>query len=273
MITFPNAKINLGLHVTAKRPDGFHEIVTVFYPIPWRDALEVVPAEEPSMQVQGLTIEGPVTDNLVWKAYQLLQEQYSLSPVSMHLLKQIPFGAGLGGGSADAAFALQLLNEYANLQLSADALKAYAATLGSDCPFFIDNKPALGEGRGEILSPITIDLAGYHLVVLFPGIAVPTGWAYSQITPALPPIPLEEVMQMPIDQWEIYLTNDFEGPVFAAHPTLEIIKLNLYEKGAVYAAMSGSGSAMYGLFTEPQDHHAIAHHFGVSTTQVLSCAL
>lgn len=273
MVTFPNAKINLGLHVTAKRPDGFHEIITVFYPIPWRDALEVVPAEEPSMQVQGLTIDGPVTDNLVWQAYTLMQERHGLPPLSIHLLKQIPFGAGLGGGSADAAFTLRVLNEYGNLRLSADVLKAYAAELGSDCPFFIDNEPALGAGRGEILSPIKVDLAGYHLVVLFPGITVPTGWAYSQITPALPPIPLEEVMHMPIDEWEIYLTNDFEGPVFAAHPTLEMIKLGLYEIGAVYAAMSGSGSAMYGLFAEPQERHSIANHFGVAPSQVLSCAL
>lgn len=273
MIAFPNAKINLGLHVTAKRPDGFHEIETVFYPIPWRDALEITPAEDTQLTIEGLTIEGDHTQNLVWKAYEILRQDHAVSPVHFHLLKKIPFGAGLGGGSADGAVALQLLNDYNNLQLSDEQLKQYAAALGSDCPFFIDNSPMLGTGRGEILAPVSIDLKGYHIVVIYPGIAVNTGWAYGQLTPAAVAMPLVEVMQMPIEDWEIYLTNDFEAPVFAAHPTLEMIKLQLYDAGAVYAAMSGSGSAIFGLFREAQDELAVAAHFQVKPEQVLTASL
>lgn len=273
MITFPNAKINLGLHVTAKRNDGYHEIETVFYPIPWKDALECTPADKLALSIAGLSIDGPVTNNLVWRAYALLAQDHDLAPVQLHLLKKIPFGAGLGGGSADGAFALQLLNEYFALGLDDTQLQAYAAQLGSDCPFFIDNRPALGTGRGEQLTPLSIDLSPYHLVVIYPGLTVDTGWAYGQLSPQAAPKPLREVIAMPVEDWEIYLTNDFEGPVFARYPTLEMIKLELYEAGATYAAMSGSGSAVFGLFTEPQDEWAIAQHFSLPREQVLSASL
>lgn len=273
MIAFPNAKINLGLHVTEKRADGFHAIETVFYPIPWHDALEITPATTAALQVEGLTIEGDTANNLVWKAYQVLRDACHLGPVQFHLLKAIPFGAGLGGGSADGAVALQLLNQHFEIGLSASQLKAYAALLGSDCPFFIDNTPALGTGRGEILTPVEVKLSGYHLVVIYPTITVNTGWAYRQLTPAPVPMPLSTVIQMPVEDWDLYLTNDFEGPVFSAYPTLELLKLGLYDAGAIYAAMSGSGSAIFGLFEQPQTLTDIASHFRMPVDNILTASL
>ncbi len=255
MLVFPNCKINLGLQVLQKRSDGYHDIASIFYPLPLRDALEIVPQQPTTFPViyhYGLPINGNDADNLCIKAWQLLKKDFpDLPPVQIHLLKNIPMGAGLGGGSADGAFMLQLLNNKYHLQLSTEQLMAYALQLGSDCPFFIINQPAYATGRGEILTPVQLTLAGYQLVLVNPGMHINTGWAFSQLAirglltkkPAL----LEVVVQPPA-QWKHQLINDFEQPVFAAHPTLNTIKENLYSMGAVYASMSGSGSTIFGIF-------------------------
>ncbi|MFY0255576.1 4-(cytidine 5'-diphospho)-2-C-methyl-D-erythritol kinase [Chitinophaga sp. 30R24] len=249
MVVFPNCKINLGLHVTRKRPDGFHDLETVFYPFPVTDALEVL--THPSLQFasSGIDVPGDATDNLCLKAFHLLQRDFpQLTPVNIHLHKHIPIGAGLGGGSADAAFMLQLLNQKFQLGLSEAALIDYAAQLGSDCPFFILNQPCYATGRGEIMEPIQLDLSAWSFVLVHPGIHVNTGWAFKQLTPQAPVHSLTEMIQLPVAEWKEVIRNDFEAPVFRAHPVIGAIKDQLYTAGAVYAAMSGSGSAVFGIF-------------------------
>lgn len=273
MVVFPNAKINLGLHVTGKRIDGFHDIETIFFPIPWEDALEAVPAAETNLIIHGLTIDGDVSNNLILQAYRLLSEKYPMPSLAFHLLKKIPFGAGLGGGSADAAFAIRLINEVAGLGLTQQEMHSLAAQLGSDCAFFIHNTPALGLGRGDVLTPVQVNLSGYHLVVLFPGIPVSTPWAYRQITPAPAPRPLTEVIREPIDTWQLWLTNDFEPPVFREHPVLEMYKQQLYDLDAVYASMSGSGSTLFGLFERSLDRLEVAEWFRLPVDQVFCSSL
>lgn len=268
MIAFPHAKINLGLHVTAKRPDGYHNIETCFYPIGWRDVLEAVEADKTRLDIYGLDVPGAADDNLILKAYHLLKEHVNLPPLHFALLKNIPLGAGLGGGSADAAFALRMLNENLQLGIGTDELRELAATLGSDCAFFIHPRPMLGTGRGDVLEPVNLGLSGLNLVVLYPGVAISTPWAYGRVVPGPPAMPLAEVLKRSVDEWDGLLVNDFEGPVFAAHPTLELVKLKLYEMGAIYAAMSGSGSAIFGLFEEAQDRLAVAHAFRMEQGQV-----
>ncbi|NLR77763.1 4-(cytidine 5'-diphospho)-2-C-methyl-D-erythritol kinase [Chitinophaga eiseniae] len=249
MIVFPNCKINLGLHITRKRPDGFHDLETVFYPLPVNDALEII--AHPSLQFasSGIPVPGEAADNLCIRAFQLLQRDFpQVQPVNIHLHKHIPIGAGLGGGSADAAFMLQLLNQKFQLGLSDTALADYAAQLGSDCPFFIYNRPCYATGRGEIMDPIDLDLSGYSFVLVHPGIHVNTGWAFRQLTPQAPAYGLREKIQSPVATWREIITNDFEAPVFSAYPVLAGIKEQLYAAGALYAAMSGSGSAVVGIF-------------------------
>ncbi|WP_142686950.1 4-(cytidine 5'-diphospho)-2-C-methyl-D-erythritol kinase [Chitinophaga polysaccharea] len=249
MIVFPNCKINLGLHVTRKRPDGFHDLETIFYPLPVNDALEVITHTTLQFESSGVPVPGNAADNLCLRAFQLLQSDFpQLPPVNIHLLKNIPIGAGLGGGSADAAFMLQLLDQKFQLGLTEAALVDYAAQLGSDCPFFIVNRPCYATGRGEIMEPITLDLSGYSFVLVHPGIHVNTGWAFKQLTPGTPAYSLREVIQTPVELWKDVLTNDFEAPVFQAHPVLGYIKAQMYSSGAAYAAMSGSGSAVFGIF-------------------------
>jgi 4-diphosphocytidyl-2-C-methyl-D-erythritol kinase len=249
MVLFPNCKINLGLHITGKRPDGFHNLETVFYPLPVNDALEAISHATLQFRSSGIPIPGDAADNLCLRAFQLLQRDFpQLQPVSIHLHKNIPIGAGLGGGSADAAFMLLLLNEKFRLGLDQAALVSYAAQLGSDCPFFIVNKPCYATGRGEIMTPLPLDLSGYSFMLVHPGIHVNTGWAFKQLTPKAPAHVLEEVIQLPVEEWREMIINDFEAPVFAAHPVLAAIKQQLYDAGAVYAAMSGSGSAVVGIF-------------------------
>ena len=249
MIVFPNCKINLGLHVTRKRPDGFHDLETIFYPLPVNDALEVITHTTLQFESSGIPVPGNAEDNLCLRAFQLLQSGFpQLPPVSIHLLKNIPIGAGLGGGSADAAFMLQLLNQKFQLGLTEAALVDYAAQLGSDCPFFIVNRPCYATGRGEIMEPIPLDLSGYSFLLVHPGIHVNTGWAFKQLTPGTPAHSLREVIQTPVELWKDVLTNDFEIPVFQAHPVLGDIKEQMYSSGAIYAAMSGSGSAVFGVF-------------------------
>ncbi|MFM6924186.1 MAG: 4-(cytidine 5'-diphospho)-2-C-methyl-D-erythritol kinase [Ferruginibacter sp.] len=253
MLSFPNCKINLGLHILGKRADGYHNLETVFYPVALKDALELIPATNSTTGIQftatGLAVDGNTADNLCVKAYHLLQKDFPQLPaVQVHLHKSIPMGAGLGGGSADASCMLQLLNERFHLNLSADQLIQYALRLGSDCPFFIINKPCFATGRGEVLEEIRLDLTAYKIVLINPGIHVNTGRAFSNITPALPLKSIREIIQQPADTWKAELANDFEKPVFAAYPEVKTIKDSLYEQGAVYASMSGSGSTVFGIF-------------------------
>lgn len=253
MITFPNAKINLGLNITEKRPDGYHNLETIFYPVPLEDALEVhllhAPGEhKKAIYLSGIEISGPTEDNLVAKAYNLLDREFYLPPVDIHLFKHIPSGAGLGGGSADAAFMLKLLNERFSLNLTAEQLEGYAATLGADCAFFIKNTPTFAEGIGNVFSPISLSLKGYQIVIIKPDIFVSTREAFSQITPHRPEYPLREVISRPMMEWKELLINDFETSVFPQYPVIGEIKEKLYRMGAIYAAMSGSGSSVFGLF-------------------------
>lgn len=252
MITFPNAKINLGLNITEKRPDGYHNLETIFYPIPVEDALEIHILsngnEKYRLHQAGLEIAGEVESNLVIKAYKLLDEQFDLPPVDIHLFKHIPSGAGLGGGSADAAFMLKLLNEKFNLELSNEILEEYAARLGADCAFFIQNTPTYAEGIGNVFSPVSLSLKEYQLWLVKPDIFVSTRDAFSQIKPRHPEMSLKEIIQMPVSEWKKYMKNDFEESVFPQFPAIGEIKEEMYRQGAIYASMSGSGSSVYGLF-------------------------
>lgn len=259
MILFPNCKINLGLWILRKREDGFHDLETVFYPIPLQDALEVIHHPAPFTDIEfattGLKVDGTLSDNICVKAYHLLKNDFpQLPPIKMHLHKTIPLGAGLGGGSADGAFTLLLLNKKFNLGISEEQLISYALQLGSDCPFFIKNKPVYATSRGEKMDDIELDLSSYKFVLVNPGIHVSTGWAFSHITPTAERESLKEIIGLPVEEWKEKLTNDFEEPVMEKHPEIAEIKNTLWQQGAVYVAMTGSGSTMYGIFpreTEP----------------------
>jgi 4-diphosphocytidyl-2-C-methyl-D-erythritol kinase len=253
MISFPPCKINLGLNVIEKRSDGYHAIETCFYPVPWTDILEIIPAKELSFTSSGLTIPGTAEDNLCVKAYRLLKHDFNLSPVQIHLHKILPMGAGLGGGSSDAAHTLRLLNQLFALQLNADQLKMYAARLGSDCAFFIHDRPMLGTGRGEVLQEIAVDLSGKFMVLVNPQTHISTAEAYRGITPARHAVQVRKVVANGggITHWRNELKNDFEEIVFAKHPELLKIRERLYASGATYAAMSGSGSTVFGIFEQP----------------------
>ena len=258
MILFPNAKINLGLNIIRKRPDGYHDLETVFYPIAIYDALEVITNENAAEGVQfslsGIPISGGADDNLCIKAYGLLKKDLpGLSAIKTHLHKAIPSGAGLGGGSADGAFMLTLLNQKFHLKLSAEQLLNYALQLGSDSPFFTINKPCFATGRGELLEPISVDLSGYKLVIVNPGIHVNTAEAFSLLKPSPHSKSIKEIIRKPIETWKELLRNDFEEPVFKKFPVIEAIKAKLYESGAVYASMTGSGSTVYGVFRTAQE--------------------
>jgi len=263
VILFPNCKINLGLHVVRKREDGYHDLETIFYPLPLRDVLEVQRSEagsreteenQPvSLHMSGLPVQGKPEDNLCIKAYNLLKKDHpQLAATDLYLHKVIPMGAGLGGGSADGAFTLQLLNDKFQLGLSTEKLLDYALQLGSDCPFFIINKPCYATGRGELMQGIALDLSAYSFLVVHPGIHINTGWAFSQLTPAPAARSLIEIIQEPVANWRIALTNDFEAPVCKQHPELQAIKEQLYEAGALYASMTGSGSCFFGIFPKEQ---------------------
>lgn len=266
MVTFPNAKINLGLDVVAKRPDGYHNLETVFYPIPLEDVLEITTVKDANapdytFTMHNAVFEGDNNDNLVVKAYKILAADHKLPKVEMALYKNIPTGAGLGGGSADAAFALKMLNGIAGLGLSDDRLEEYAAQIGADCAFFIRNTPAYATGIGNILTPTTCNISGYTLVLVKPEIHISTKQAYSLVRPAAPETPLTEIAKLPVEQWKGLMKNDFEKSVFAAHPLMERIKEQLYEIGAVYASMSGSGSSFFGIFKEEQEVEKIKAQF------------
>lgn len=252
MIVFPNIKINLGLSITEKRPDGYHNLETVFYPVALEDALEIrtLPEAEKKITLHqyGMEIAGNPEDNLVAKAYSLLDKEFHLPPVEIHLYKHIPSGAGLGGGSSDAAFMLKLLNEQFHLNLSEERLEIYAATLGADCAFFIKNKPVYAEGIGNIFSPIELSLRGYQIMIVKPDVFVSTREAFANIHPHHPEHPVKEVIRRPVAEWKDRLINDFEASVFPQHPVIGEIKQELYNQGAIYASMSGSGSSVFGLF-------------------------
>jgi len=250
MILFPNAKINLGLHILSKREDNFHNLETLMYPIGLSDILEFLPtkAGESSLQVSGITISGDAKENLVYKAYVLLKEKYNLPEIQIHLHKQIPAGAGLGGGSSDAAFMLKGLNTFFKLNLSIDDLKEYASKLGSDCSFFIENKAAIATGRGEILENNDISLEKYKIRLYFPDFQVSTKEAYSGVIPDSKRNSLNNVLRSGIGNWEKSLQNDFEKTIFLKYSELAELKAKLYQNGAIYSSMSGSGSAVFGIF-------------------------
>ena len=269
MINFPNCKINLGLKILRKRSDGYHDLETVFYPLPLYDVLEIITGEEDKGQgtrdkeqgflnndvqfsISGLTINDAIENNLCIKAYTLLKKDFAQIPsVQMHVHKNIPMGAGLGGGSSDAAFTLKLLNEKFNLNISTEQLIDYAAQLGSDCPFFIINKPCYATGRGEYLQVVDIDLSNYLFVLINPGIHISTAWAFSHVAisdASQQPASLKTLIQQPVETWKQNIVNDFEEVVCKQYPELKKIKDSLYSAGAVYASMTGSGSCFYGIF-------------------------
>jgi 4-diphosphocytidyl-2-C-methyl-D-erythritol kinase len=253
MIAFPNSKINLGLSITAKRADGYHELETVFYPVGLQDMLEIVHSNDSTKPIQfshtGLAIPGDETQNLCVKAYLLLKKDFpSIPSVKMHLHKHIPMGAGLGGGSSDGTAVLKLLNQLFNLGLNTNQLVNYAAQLGSDCPFFVHDTACHATGRGEILQPYPCDLANYKIALIHPGIHVSTAWAFGELQPHVKEKSIYDIVAQPIESWKATLVNDFEAPIFAAHPILQNIKNELYDQGAIYASMSGSGSSIFGIF-------------------------
>ena len=263
MLTFPCAKINLGLNITSKREDGYHNLETIFYPVPLTDALEVklmhddFPSDEPcDLKITGNAVDCDEKNNLVVKAYTLLAQDFKLPRVHTHLVKRIPMQAGLGGGSADGAFMIRLLDERFRLNMGIAEMERYASRLGSDCAFFITAEPSFATGRGEVLEPVNIaeqNLQGYYIAIVKPAIAVSTREAFQQIICRQPEHCCRDIVRQPVETWKTVLTNDFEEPAFKQHPELADIKQRLYDLGAVYAQMSGSGSAFFGLFrTEPQ---------------------
>jgi 4-diphosphocytidyl-2-C-methyl-D-erythritol kinase len=274
LVTFPNCKINLGLNITGKRADGFHDLETVFYPIAIKDVLEIVQQQHATKDVEfitsGLQIDADTADNLCVKAYHLLKNDFTrLPPVKMHLHKAIPMGAGLGGGSADGAFTLKLLNEKFQLGLTIQQLINYALQLGSDCPFFILNQPCFAGGRGEKLQPVSPDLSGYRFLVVNPGVHINTGWAFSQVRPKQPVKSIKAVIGQPVDRWKAQLVNDFEEPVFQSYPEIKAIKENLYTQGAVFASMTGSGSTVFGIFEKHQDLRPLIQQYSTLLTHVV----
>lgn len=260
MICFPNAKINLGLYITEKRADGFHNISSVFYPVGWNDALEVIArtahTEQFRLELSGIPIAGKPEDNLLYKAYELIRERYTLPALTVYLHKNLPMGAGLGGGSSDCAFFIKQLNTQFGLGLSEEELLEIARPLGSDCAFFIRNRPVYAWEKGDRFTNLDLDLSNYYIAIVFPNVHSNTREAYSLVKPAKPDIALPDLIMQPVETWKDRLENDFEASIFARYPVVEKVKQDLYEAGALYASMSGSGSAVFGLFTHPP---AIGH--------------
>ena len=253
MIIFPNAKINIGLNVINRRDDGYHNLETIFYPINIKDALEMVEAAELSFESSGLEIPGRVEDNLCIKGYHLLKKDFDLPPVKIHLHKNIPIGAGLGGGSADAAFFIRLVNHNFNLGLTDDDMIAYARKLGADCPFFIKNKPVFAFEIGDEFEPVRLDLSKYQIVLVMPPVHVSTAEAYRGVKPSPVKESLMDLIYEPVANWKKYIKNDFEASVFKNHPEIRGVKAALYEAGALYASMSGSGASVFGIFETTPD--------------------
>jgi len=252
MVGFPNAKINLGLYITSKRSDGYHDLVSCFYPVAWEEAVEIIPSPAFSFSSSGLKIPGDSVSNLVVKAYELLKTNYAIAPCAIHLHKEIPMGAGLGGGSADAAVALQLLNTLFHLNLSKEELIQLSTALGSDCAFFLHNTPCIATSKGEVLTPISLSLKDYTLLIVHPGIHISTQQAYAGVQPRALSVDLEETLKKGPHFWKAHLSNQFEEHLFSQFPEVATIKNKLYELGALYASMSGSGSAVYRIFEKDQ---------------------
>lgn len=251
MIVFPNAKINIGLNVVEKRPDGFHNIESIFYPVlELFDVLEVIVSDKLKFTSSGISIPGNNQDNLCLKAYHLIKTDFDVAPVHIHLHKVIPIGAGLGGGSSDAAFTLKVLNQLFELNLTDEQLINYARKLGSDCAFFIKNEPVYAFGKGDEFEPITLDLSKFDIKIEYPNIHVGTAEAYAGVKPKKSEINLKEVIQLPISEWRNKLKNDFEDSIFPNHPQIKALKEQFYSEGALYASMTGSGSAVFGLMTK-----------------------
>ena len=248
MIVYPNAKINLGLNICAKRLDGYHNIETLFYPIAWQDALEIIISDEYQFTSTGLEIDADEQDNLCTKAYKIIANNYKIPPVHIHLHKVIPMGAGLGGGSSDATFTLKALNQLFDLNISNKQLEIFATELGADCPFFVENKPVKATQKGEVFTPIDLDLSSFHIVVIYPEIHVSTKDAFAGVKPMNQSIDSDNFSNLDFVFWKDHLKNDFETTIFNLKPELAKIKESLYLKGAKYASMSGSGSAIYGIF-------------------------
>ncbi len=267
MQSFPHAKLNLGLHITARRPDGYHNLETIFYPIPLCDELEVTPRPDGtptapcapdtvhtadySLRLCGTPIEGEPESNLIIRAYRLLKDEFHLPPLSITLRKVIPSGAGLGGGSADAAFMMRMLNEQFGLELTDEEMERRVGTLGADCAFFIKGTPTFATGIGNEFSPVQCSLSGLHLVLVKPDTFISTREAYAGVKPQAPAERLTDLVQLPVEEWRGRMVNDFEASIFPAHPEVAAVKERLYELGASYAAMSGSGAAVFGLFRHP----------------------
>lgn len=248
MLTFANAKINLGLFLTEKRADGYHNLQTVFYPIKINDVVELVDAEETSMLVKGIDIPGGATDNICLKAFKTLQNDFNLPHQQIVLLKNIPVGAGLGGGSSDAAFLVKLVNQKFELNLSNEQMKAYVRPLGADCAFFIKNKSTYAFAKGDEFEELSLDLSAYYLVLVKPPVHVSTAEAYSKVNVKQPSSSLKDLIHLPLQDWQAHIFNDFEPSVFAKYPQIDEIKTKLYQAGATFALMSGSGSSVFAIF-------------------------
>jgi 4-diphosphocytidyl-2-C-methyl-D-erythritol kinase len=272
MISYPNAKINLGLNVVRKRDDGYHDIESVFYPVPWSDILEIVPEKSGRSKVtftfSGIEIPSSGNPNLCEQVYQLMHKEFDLPSVKIHLHKIVPIGAGLGGGSADAAFAAVTLNDLFQLQLSTEQLEAIVAKVGSDCPFFIKNRPAYVTGRGEILEPFDLDLSGYWILLVNPNIHIGTKEAYAGITPSQPQTSLKELLSKEVSEWKNGVKNDFEASIFPNHPAIEKLKKQLYDSGSDYASMTGSGSTVFGLFNKQPQQFQFPEGYSVKIAQL-----
>lgn len=249
MISFPNAKINLGLYITEKRPDGYHNLVSCFYPVPLQEVLEIFPSEKLTLEIKGLQIDSSLEENLCYKTYQVLSQDFDLPPVRIILLKNIPMGAGLGGGSADVAFLIKMLNEYFKLSLSREQMQAYASRLGSDCAFFIENTPKICFAKGDAFLPTALNLKGKKIMIVYPRFAISTAEAYKGVKPIPIGFDLQKAIESsPLQEWKNWLKNQFEDHLFEKYPILPEIKAQLYAQGALYASMTGSGSSIYGIF-------------------------
>jgi 4-diphosphocytidyl-2-C-methyl-D-erythritol kinase len=253
MITYPNAKINIGLNITERRADGYHNLETIFYPVKINDALEVIESAQLSFESSGLEIPGRMEDNLCVKGYHLLKKDFNLPPVTIHLHKHIPIGAGLGGGSADAAFFITLMNKKFELGLSVEDMQEYARILGADCAFFIENRPVFAFDRGDEFEPVKLDLSNYKIVVVMPPVQISTSEAFRGVKPMPVKDSLMELIYLPVKEWRKYIKNDFEESIFKNNAEIRGVKASLYEAGALYASMSGSGSSVFGIFENTPD--------------------
>lgn len=273
MIEFANAKINIGLQVLSRRENGYHNLETIFYPIPLYDIVEVIRADTTNLVLSGQQVEGKIEDNLCLRAYQLLRRDFNLAPVEIHLHKTIPTGAGLGGGSSDATSVLKAVNKEFDLGLSVDDLERYASQLGADCAFFVRNQPVLARGIGDEFELISLDLGGYSLLVVKPEIYISTKDAYARVSLDPESRRLSEMISRPVEQWKGLISNDFEKGIFELYPVLGAIKDSLFELGAEYAAMSGSGSAIFGLFRGeiPETAHAVLQKIPQKTRTFALC--